>query len=95
MKQNKAKEPAYGADVLRFWAASAGYTKDVTCSLDTIAGSAEMLRKIRNTIRFILGNLRHGIDASQTSYNLNFVCLLYLTTEHSPCVLIDVMVASG
>lgn len=49
--------PAYGADVLRFWAASSGYTRDVTCSMETISSSAETLRKIRNTLRFILGNL--------------------------------------
>ena len=54
---DKAKEPGYGADTLRFWAASAGYTKEVHISQNIIANSAESLRKIRNTLRYLLGNL--------------------------------------
>lgn len=53
------KQPAYGADVLRSWAASSDYTKDVTIGDNLVAGAFEALRKIRNTSRFLLGNLQH------------------------------------
>lgn len=53
---NKAKEPAYGADVLRMWAATSVYTTDVHLSNSIISNAAEGLRKIRNTMRFMLAN---------------------------------------
>jgi len=49
-------DPAYGADVLRLWAASVEYGKDVSMSRTSLAQSAEALRKLRNSARFILGN---------------------------------------
>ena len=47
----------YGADVLRLWAASSDYRGDIRVSWTIIAQMAEVYRKIRNTIRFLLGNL--------------------------------------
>lgn len=46
-----------GADILRLWIASADYRTDVSVSENIIRQSAEAYRKIRNTCRFILGNL--------------------------------------
>ncbi len=46
-----------GADILRLWVASADYRNDVSVSKNIIKQSAEAYRKIRNTCRFILGNL--------------------------------------
>ncbi|WP_054695784.1 isoleucine--tRNA ligase [Syntrophomonas palmitatica] len=46
-----------GADILRLWVASADYRNDVSVSNNIIRQSAEAYRKIRNTCRFILGNL--------------------------------------
>ena len=46
-----------GADILRLWVASADYRSDVAVSENIIRQSAEAYRKIRNTCRFILGNL--------------------------------------
>lgn len=51
-----------GADVLRLWVASVDYTNDVRIGKETLSQLAEVYRKVRNTIRFILGNL-HGFDA--------------------------------
>ena len=51
------KEPAYGADVLRLWAASTDFGTDSPLGKTALAQSAEVLRKIRNSARFILGNI--------------------------------------
>ncbi len=47
----------YGAEILRLWAISADYTSDVRISDKILNQLTEVYRKIRNTIRFILGNL--------------------------------------
>ena len=46
-----------GADILRMWVASADYTSDVKISNDLIKQLSEGYRKIRNTARYILGNI--------------------------------------
>ena len=50
-------EAQYGADILRLWAASADYTSDVRISPEILRQLSEVYRKIRNTARYILGNL--------------------------------------
>ncbi|MBE3596264.1 MAG: isoleucine--tRNA ligase [Hydrogenibacillus sp.] len=47
----------YGADILRLWVASVDYTADVRISEAIMQQIAEVYRKIRNTFRFLLGNL--------------------------------------
>lgn len=47
----------YGADILRLWVASSDYKQDIRVSPDILKQLAEGYRKIRNTLRFILGNL--------------------------------------
>lgn len=47
----------YGADILRLWATSSDFKSDVTVSLAILDQVAEGYRKVRNTLRFILGNL--------------------------------------
>lgn len=47
----------YGADILRLWVASSDYTDNVKISNEIISQISEAYRKIRNTARFILGNL--------------------------------------
>ena len=47
----------FGADILRLWAISSDYHVDVKVSKDIIKGVAEVYKKIRNTARFMLGNL--------------------------------------
>ena len=56
--KDKKKEPAYGAEVLRLWAASGTYWHDTSIGPKTLAQVEEMYRKLRNSIRFILGNLQ-------------------------------------
>ena len=47
----------WGADVLRLWVASVDYTADVRVSPEIMAQVGDVYRKIRNTVRFLLGNL--------------------------------------
>ncbi len=47
----------YGADILRLWVAASDYRDDITLSEQVLAGLAEGYRKIRNTVRWALGNL--------------------------------------
>ncbi|HEO63899.1 MAG TPA: isoleucine--tRNA ligase, partial [Candidatus Omnitrophica bacterium] len=47
----------YGADILRLWVASCNYNEDIRISGQILTRLAEAYRKIRNTARFILGNL--------------------------------------
>lgn len=51
----------YGADVLRLWAASADYRVDVRCSENIFRQLSQNYLKIRNTCRYMLGNLK-GFD---------------------------------
>jgi isoleucyl-tRNA synthetase len=65
----------HGADVLRLWVASVDYHNDMPCSKELLARTGEAYRKVRNTFRYLLGNLydfnvhqhsdrpaRHSID---------------------------------
>lgn len=47
----------YGADILRLWVASADYKADIRISQDILKQLSEVYRKIRNTFRYLLGNL--------------------------------------
>ncbi|WP_107942246.1 isoleucine--tRNA ligase [Metasolibacillus fluoroglycofenilyticus] len=47
----------YGADILRLWVASVDYTGDVRISMDMLKQVSEVYRKIRNTLRFLHGNV--------------------------------------
>ncbi len=61
---NKKQEPAYGADVVRLWVSSVDYTSDVRVGKNIIKQNSEIYRKVRNTARFLLGNL-HDFDPKQ------------------------------
>ena len=48
----------YGADILRAWVAASDYSEDLRLDYSILEQHAESYRKIRNTFRFLLGNLR-------------------------------------
>ncbi len=52
----------YGADILRAWVASSDYAEDLRIDQNILAQHAESYRKIRNTFRFILGNLKDNFE---------------------------------
>lgn len=62
--KNQKQEPAFGADVLRLWASSVDYTNDVPIGGNILKQLMDMRNKIRNTSRFLLGNL-HDFDPTQ------------------------------
>lgn len=51
----------YGAEILRLWVAAEDYTTDIRISEEIVQRLAEAYRRIRNTARFLLGNLS-GFD---------------------------------
>lgn len=59
-----------GADILRLWVASVDYQADVRVSDKILKQVAESYRKIRNTFRFLLGNL-HDFDPKQDRIELS------------------------
>ncbi|MDR0983936.1 MAG: isoleucine--tRNA ligase [Ruminococcus sp.] len=56
----------FGADILRGWVASSDYHSDIRFSNDIVTGVSDAYKKIRNTARFILGNLK---DFTPTEYS--------------------------
>jgi isoleucyl-tRNA synthetase len=54
---NQKQEPPYGADVLRLWVSSVDYSSDVPLGKNILKQLSDVYRKIRNTARFLLGNL--------------------------------------
>jgi len=52
---------AMGADVLRLWIAATDYRNEMSVSDEILKRSGDVYRRIRNTARFLLGNL-HGFD---------------------------------
>ena len=52
----------YGADILRAWVASSDYAEDLRIDSAILSQHAESYRKIRNTFRFILGNIQDSFD---------------------------------
>lgn len=51
----------YGADILRMWVTAEDYSGDIRISDEILKGLADAYRRIRNTLRFLLGNLA-GFD---------------------------------
>jgi isoleucyl-tRNA synthetase len=59
--KNQKQEPGYGVDVLRLWVSSVDYTSDVPLGKNILKQLTDIRNKIRNTARFLLGNL-HDFD---------------------------------
>ena len=62
--KNQKQEPPYGADVLRLWVSSVDYSADVPLGPGIVKQLADVYRKVRNTARYLLGNL-HDFDPTQ------------------------------
>ncbi|MCH5203562.1 MAG: isoleucine--tRNA ligase [Oscillospiraceae bacterium] len=62
----------FGADVLRLWVASLDYHADIRVSKDMLKQLSESYRKIRNTARYILGNLSDGKDFDPNTQMVDF-----------------------
>jgi isoleucyl-tRNA synthetase len=53
-----------GADIIRLWAMTSDYAEDIRIGKDTIKTTADLYRRIRNTLRFLLGALE-GFGANE------------------------------
>lgn len=47
----------YGSDILRLWVSSVNYQEDIRCNDEIIGRTQEAYRKIRNTLKYLLGNI--------------------------------------
>eukprot|EP00634_Sargassococcus_sp_CCMP2135_P008618 CAMPEP_0198649656 /NCGR_PEP_ID=MMETSP1467-20131203/4416_1 /TAXON_ID=1462469 /ORGANISM="unid. sp., Strain CCMP2135" /LENGTH=1063 /DNA_ID=CAMNT_0044385453 /DNA_START=134 /DNA_END=3327 /DNA_ORIENTATION=+ len=68
------KCPAYGADVLRMWVASVDYSTDVRLGENALKQVFEQYRKLRNTLRYMLGNIH---DLSPSCMGGSSLCTYY------------------
>jgi isoleucyl-tRNA synthetase len=58
-----------GADILRLWVVGSDYSEDLRSSPEIIKYQADLYRRIRNTLRFLLGNLADYSDDQRMDYN--------------------------
>ncbi len=58
---------SYGADILRVWVTASDYSEDLRIDKTILSQHAESYRKIRNTFRFILGNIQDNFEKINTS----------------------------
>ena len=56
----------YGADILRLWVAQSDYTADLRIGPEILKGVADSYRRLRNTMRFMLGSLADYSEADKT-----------------------------
>ena len=68
--KNQKQDPPYGADVLRLWVSSVDYSADVPIGAGILRQLADVYRKVRNTSRYLLGNL-HDFDPSRDAIPVN------------------------
>ncbi len=72
---NKKLEPPFGADVLRLWVSSVDYSVDVPIGSNILGQLADVYRKVRNTARYLLGNL-HDFDPISDSFQIKDLPIL-------------------
>ncbi|MEI4472622.1 isoleucine--tRNA ligase [Frigidibacter sp. MR17.24] len=57
----------YGADILRLWVAQSDYTVDLRIGKEILKGTADSYRRLRNTLRFLLGSLNGFTEAERVA----------------------------
>ncbi|XP_018427666.1 PREDICTED: isoleucine--tRNA ligase, mitochondrial isoform X1 [Nanorana parkeri] len=83
--QDKTKEPAYGADVLRWWVAESNVFTEVLIGPTVLNAAREDINKLRNTLRFMLANLS-GFSPETDSVNSK---AMYIIDQYMMHVLQD------
>lgn len=63
----------YGSDILRLWVASVNYQEDMRCNDELIGRSQDAYRKIRNTLRYLFGNV-DDFDRANDSVPYDQMC---------------------
>lgn len=67
--KNQEQEPSYGADVLRLWVSSVDFTGDVQIGPQVLRQLSDIYRKLRGTLRFLLGNLHDWKAENSIAYH--------------------------
>ncbi|OMP09965.1 Aminoacyl-tRNA synthetase, class Ia [Corchorus olitorius] len=67
--QNQKEAPGYGADILRLWVSSVDYTGDVMIGPQILRQMSDIYRKLRGTLRYLLGNLHDWKVENAVSYH--------------------------
>ncbi|KAI0037150.1 tRNA synthetases class I-domain-containing protein [Vararia minispora EC-137] len=80
---DKNKEPAYGADLLRLWAATVEFSgRDMQLGKTQLMHTSEALRKLRNTIRFLLANAGGTVEPmKKDDMGLTERCIMHRLRE--------------
>ncbi|GMH87402.1 hypothetical protein TrVE_jg12475 [Triparma verrucosa] len=65
---NQKQKPAYGVDLLRLWVASVDYSGDVRVGDGILKQTFESYRKLRNTARYMIGNLDDFEESNKVNY---------------------------
>ena len=81
-----------GAEILRLWAMSSDYAEDLRIGQDIINANVESYRKLRNTLRFMLGNLAHYQPSLAVGYSEMPELERYMLARLSE---LDVVVTAG
>ncbi|MFO0077388.1 MAG: isoleucine--tRNA ligase [Cyanobacteriota bacterium] len=90
--KNEKQEPPYGADVLRLWVSSVDYSADVPLGPGIVKQLADVYRKVRNTARYLLGNL-HDFDPNRDAVPIADLPLLDRWMLQRTAALIDAVSA--
>ncbi|KAE8734218.1 Isoleucine--tRNA ligase [Hibiscus syriacus] len=67
--KNQKEVPGYGADVMRLWVSSVDYTGDVLIGPQILRQMSDVYRKLRGTLRYLLGNLHDWKVENAVSYH--------------------------
>lgn len=59
----------YGADILRLWVMASDYSEDLRMSDDILRHQSDAYRRLRNTLRYLLGNLADFEDSEKLSHS--------------------------
>ncbi|PCI39602.1 MAG: isoleucine--tRNA ligase [Rhodospirillaceae bacterium] len=65
----KDVEEKYGADILRLWVVGSDYTNDLPFGDDILKQNSDIYRRLRNTLRFMLGNLNGFEDSERLDHS--------------------------
>uniref|UniRef100_A0A8C9TQQ5 isoleucine--tRNA ligase n=1 Tax=Scleropages formosus TaxID=113540 RepID=A0A8C9TQQ5_SCLFO len=96
--EDPSVSPPYGADVLRWWVAESNIFSEVQIGPKALNSAQENINKLRNKLRFMLGNLHdfdprsHAVDPKDTHYIDQY--LLHLLRQVWSCTHCPIMLCS-
>nr|APP88304.1 isoleucyl-tRNA synthetase [Paulinella micropora] len=86
--KNHKDQPPYGADILRLWVSSVDYSGDVSIGSSALKQLSEVYRKVRNTARYLLGNL-HDFEPKIDAISIEELPILDKWMLHRTAEIVD------